>query len=489
MAPCAHRFAVSAFALAGCLGLPVGAATWQGDQSIIAEWGELGNLSVDGWIDYGTASSNTSFPGVKLQYLGGPENSATVELHDPLSSVLWQDNVLSGTPRAKMKLGTDNILSLYNSAGSAATISLQGGTGQIHLTGTGSGIYSGGTSVFTVGATGGITWDRPISMTNTTASTSSTTGALVVAGGLGVAKDSYINGLRVGRGNGNLNTNVALGFESLLANSGDSNTGVGAYTLRANTSGYNNSSVGSRALYSNTTGINNTAMGASSLYSNTTGRYNTAVGRISMNANTTGQYNVGIGDSALTSLTSANFNTAVGYGSLQLNNGVGNSAVGQTAMLTNMTGTYNTAMGMASLYSNTSGSLNVGIGFYAGRFLADGYTALTDPENSIYIGSYSRGLSNADANSIVIGYEAIGEGANTTVIGSSATTSTHLYGQTKANSLKVSGKTDLNDQVVVEAPVAPQTPVRAMRVLADGTILIKPGSDLSMGGFTAGAQP
>jgi hypothetical protein len=41
----------------------------------------------------------------------------------------------------------------------------------------------------------------------------------------------------------------------------------------------------------------------------------------------------------------------------------------------------------------------------------------------------------------------------------------------------------------VEPAVAPATAVRAMRVLADGTVLVKPGGNLSMGAFTTGTQP
>jgi hypothetical protein len=77
---------------------------------------------------------------------------------------------------------------------------------------------------------------------------------------------------------------------------------------------------------------------------------------------------------------------------------------------------------------NTTGSLNIAIGFQAGRVHANGSTGLTDPENSIYIGSSCRGFDNSDNNSIVIGYSAIGLGANTTVIGNTSTTLTALPG-------------------------------------------------------------
>ena len=93
------------------------------------------------------------------------------------------------------------------------------------------------------------------------------------------------------------------------------------------------------------------------------------------------------------------------------------------------TGIYNVGMGSSAQYSLTTGSYNVGMGYQAGRYQADGATALTDPEYSIYIGTNARGKDNADENSVVIGGNTpIGLGANTTVIGTSATTLTRLFG-------------------------------------------------------------
>jgi hypothetical protein len=87
------------------------------------------------------------------------------------------------------------------------------------------------------------------------------------------------------------------------------------------------------------------------------------------------------------------------------------------------------AIGCGSLYNNTTGSYNIAIGFLAGATHANGSTALTTPENSIYIGYGARGYNNDDDNSIVIGYVAVGLGANTTVIGNTSTTITTLYGK------------------------------------------------------------
>ena len=123
-------------------------------------------------------------------------------------------------------------------------------------------------------------------------------------------------------------------------------------------------------------------------------------------------FNVGIGQMTLTALTSGSYNVATGYATL-----AGNT-----------TGNQNSAFGYNALFSNTTGSGNIAFGAQAGQFQADGTTALTDPENSIYLGAGARGLSNADSNSIVIGADALGLGANTTVIGNASTTLTKLFG-------------------------------------------------------------
>jgi hypothetical protein len=90
--------------------------------------------------------------------------------------------------------------------------------------------------------------------------------AQIVAEGLGsgaLGNRIEIDGLRIGKGGGDVASNTALG----------------ASALNANTSGSNNSAVGSFALNSNTTGQGNSAVGFGSLFSNTTGSTNTAVGR------------------------------------------------------------------------------------------------------------------------------------------------------------------------------------------------------------------
>ena len=99
----------------------------------------------------------------------------------------------------------------------------------------------------------------------------------------------------VGRGNGAVNTNTALGTSVLGGNSGGSqNTGVGYQSLLTNTSGFANTAVGYQTLRANN-GEGNTAVGRASLLGNLAGDKNTAVGANTLEQATAGDANVCIG--------------------------------------------------------------------------------------------------------------------------------------------------------------------------------------------------
>lgn len=205
--------------------------------------------------------------------------------------------------------------------------------------------------------------------------------------------------------------------------------GLGLRALRRNTTGSQNSAVGADALRNNTTGFSNTAIGSGALYTNSSGYSNTAFGNNALYLSTDGQNNSAFGVAALYSTTTGYSNSALGMEALRSNTtGNSNSAVGRDAIRSNTTGASNVGIGLSALSSNTTGSNCVAIGRASGQYQADGSTPLTDPENSVYLGYGCRGYSNADTNAIVIGYSAIGQGANTTVIGSSATVAATIYG-------------------------------------------------------------
>jgi hypothetical protein len=238
------------------------------------------------------------------------------------------------------------------------------------------GTINGATVGATTAASGRFT---TIEGTSTTASTSSTTGALIVAGGAGIANDAYINSLRVGKGNSGIVHNTVLGITA------------------------------GRVLNSSSNG--NTLIGYQVGYFLTSGTLNVALGKDSLAALTSGSGNFGLGSRAVFTNSTGNHNVAVGTEALEF-----------------ATNGLNTAIGGFAGKNLAAVSYNTAIGFEAARYHADGSTALTGAQSSTYIGSRCRGKNNSDSNSTVIGADAIGDGANTTVIGTSSTTQTKLHG-------------------------------------------------------------
>ncbi len=140
--------------------------------------------------------------------------------------------------------------------------------------------------------------------------------------------------------------------------------------------------------------------------------YNIGIGYTAMFSNTTGSSNVAIGNSSLVSNTSGTFNAAVGTATLGLNT----------------TGYYNAAFGPYALYGNTSSHYNSALGNNAGRYISDGSTQNSTSSTSVYLGSDTKSLFSGASNQIVIGYDAIGAGSNSVVLGSSTITKTLLQG-------------------------------------------------------------
>jgi hypothetical protein len=218
-----------------------------------------------------------------------------------------------------------------------------------------------------------------------------TPGAQATTGGPGKV---VIDTLTVGRGASGVATNTAFGVSALAAV----------------TSGYQNVAVGDNAGKAITTGTLNVGVGASALQAATTGTANT-----------------GIGFSSLSNLTTGTVNSCFGRGSGGSLNSSGNTFIGAFSGSSTTSGGDNTAIGYNAAVSNTTGSNLVAIGHTAAQYHANGSTSLTTAANSIYIGYQVRGYNNSDSNSIVIGYQAIGEGANTVVIGNSSTVQQHFY--------------------------------------------------------------
>ncbi|KKP98831.1 MAG: hypothetical protein US08_C0006G0001, partial [Candidatus Nomurabacteria bacterium GW2011_GWF2_36_19] len=163
---------------------------------------------------------------------------------------------------------------------------------------------------------------------------------------------------------------------------------------------------------------NLTTFGVSAGAAITTGSNNAFFGYRAGYSLTTSGGNIAIGGNALEFATTTTGNTAVGYLALRnASTGGYNTGLGYLSLYGNTTGTYNVGLGREALYGNTTGTYNVGIGYIAGRYIADGATANTTSDYSLYLGYNSKAGADGNQNEIVIGYNAVGNGSNTTTIG------------------------------------------------------------------------
>lgn len=217
---------------------------------------------------------------------------------------------------------------------------------------------------------------------------------------LDVVGDILVNNVTIGKGGGSFNTNTAVGEYALKSNTtGSGNTANGSAALSFNTSGSNNTANGGQALRNNTTGIYNTANGVLALRENISGRNNTANGVVALGRNTSGSQNTANGVFSLYN-NNGNYNTANGYYSLYSNAaGSNNTANGYYSLLYNTNGSYNTANGTYALYS-TTGSFNTAIGQAAGYLNTTG-------SNNIAMGYGANLPSNTGSNQVRIGNTAI----------------------------------------------------------------------------------
>jgi len=162
------------------------------------------------------------------------------------------------------------------------------------------------------------------------------------------------------------------------------------------------------------------------------GNENSAIGYNALHSNTTGYRNVAIGSAAL-------YNDTIGNG---------NSAFGYDALYNNTTGYRNTGIGIFSLYGNTTGGSNSAMGVSAGSYITDGTTANTTGDYGIFIGGYTKALTDNDQNEIVIGYGATGAGSNSVTLGNDSVNKTMLRGDVYINDTKTNVFTDAEKTVL-----------------------------------------
>jgi hypothetical protein len=160
-----------------------------------------------------------------------------------------------------------------------------------------------------------------------------TTGTQTIAGAKTFSSDITVNGVKIGRGAGNNDQNVAVGADALASGTGTRNTAIGYGAMRqySGTSFDNNTSVGYFNMPSLTLGNGNTSVGAESMLNLSTGTQNTSIGNQSL-INTTGSENVGVGKSSGDINTSGSQNTFVGTNSNAGANNLSNAtAIGYSA--------------------------------------------------------------------------------------------------------------------------------------------------------------
>ena len=236
------------------------------------------------------------------------------------------------------------------------------------------------------------------------------------------------------------NNNIGLGAFA-LQNSGTSsdNIAIGQYALAASNNGTSgvNLAIGNYAGELAAGGLN-TYIGNISGKRNSSGNGNTGVGHYTIGADTNGQTsspaytgsnNTALGKGALRSNSAGNTNIAVGVDSLvnsrTVNNNIG---IGNNVMYSTFNNHSDTiAIGNNVLYSATYGQYNVIIGHEAAKLTAGG-SVIGQTTNSVHIGYDTRGTNNA-ANEIIIGHSTIGNGSNTVTIGNTSITRTQLTGQ------------------------------------------------------------
>ncbi len=146
----------------------------------------------------------------------------------------------------------------------ATTISALSATNKLTFTGTGVNMFNVDSNTLSVDGT-----NNRIGIGTATPSK-----ALDVAG--------EIKGTRVmAYGSGGINTNTAIGENSLLnTSSGSNNLAVGFSTLQSNSTGSSNVAVGSQTASGNTTGSSNVAVGRGAIVNNTTGSNNVVFGTL-----------------------------------------------------------------------------------------------------------------------------------------------------------------------------------------------------------------
>jgi hypothetical protein len=221
------------------------------------------------------------------------------------------------------------------------------------------------------------------------------------------------------------------------------NTIIGHGSFPELTSGGNNISLGINNANTKTTSSNLIVIGNDSLTAGGVSQSNAIViGNSSMiNSSTTSLSSIVIGNNSGTGTTwGANF-VSVGHDTLK------SSGIDFSVAVGNLAGTNGGSQSVSVGYnSGYALGTSVALGHQAGSYNSNGTTYATGTTLGVYIGSNCRASSSV-SNEIVIGASTVGLGTGTTIIGTTSTTQTHLYGTLTLGSTT----TDATAQLVVNS--------------------------------------
>jgi len=232
------------------------------------------------------------------------------------------------------------------------------------------------------------------------------TGSLTVSGSVITSgSDATINGVRVGRGGGNVADNTALGESALNLNTnGSGNLAISYFALAANVIGSNNTAVGSYALR-NSTQSNNTAMGYASFLNLSSGNHNTALGRNSARyiadgstSLTIANQSVFIGTDTKALADSQTNQIVIGYNAIGLGSNsvvLGNSSITLTALRGNV---------LINTTTNAGFGLDVsGSGRFTNNLTVTGSTTITGEANVSFLSLSGNTAVNNSGTTMILG--------------------------------------------------------------------------------------
>ena len=293
-----------------------------------------------------SGSGNTSV-GTNALIRSTTGNSNTVIGYNAFSTnTLGSNNTAIGASTVVSSVGLTNVTVLGYGATVATDNTIQLGNTSVTLVNTSGAITSGGaitgSSIVKSGGTasqflkadGSVDANTYLTSTSAGSSFVDLTTNQTIAGTKTFSNDIVVNGVKIGRGNGNNDHNTVLGGAALGTGTGTRNTAVGYAALKdySGTSFDNNTSIGYFNLPSLTTGSGNTSVGAESMLGLLTGTSNTSIGNQSL-INTLGDNNVGIGKSSGSVITNGSNNTIVGTEANVLTNSQNNAtAIGFQAI-------------------------------------------------------------------------------------------------------------------------------------------------------------